>query len=177
MPRRPNVPCASCAKLIWPSKTRPAQQWCRPCRVRLGMPAFGPGERVTVHGTPNAYRRHGCRCDECRSAIASVQREYAARVAEREGASLSRKYRRKGSEDQFISRADRMTIYERDCWVCQLCGEPVDRTLSGRHRMGPTLDHVAPRSLTLWPDHSAANLRLAHRACNSARGNRLVVRS
>lgn len=109
--------------------------------------------------------------------MAEDRRAHAARVAEREGASLSRKYRREGSKDQFISRADRLIIYERDGWVCQLCGDPVDRTLSGRHRMGPTLDHVAPRSLTLWPDHSPTNLRLAHRACNSARGNRLVGRS
>lgn len=177
MPRSPNVPCASCAKLIWPTKTRPARQWCRPCRVRLGMPAFGPGERVTVHGTTNEYRRHGCRCDECRSAVAKEHRQYAVRVAEREGASLHRKYRREGSQDQFISRADRLSIYERDGWVCQLCGEPVDRSLSGRDRMGATLDHVIPRSLTLWPDHSSTNLRLAHRACNSARGNRHVFGS
>lgn len=63
---------------------------------------------------------------------------------EREGASLSRKYRRAGSKDQFISRADRLAVYERDQWTCQLCRGPVD----------------------------PANLRLAHRSCNSARGNR-----
>ena len=109
--------------------------------------------------------------------MAAEQRAYAARVAEREGVSLSRKYRRAGSEDQFISRADRVAIYERDGWTCQLCLLPVDPSLSGRDRMGATLDHVEPRSAVLVPDHSPGNLRLAHRACNSARGNRDVVRS
>lgn len=177
MPRSPNVPCQGCGKLPWPSKAKPGKQWCRPCRVALGMPAVGRGERVTVHGTTNAYRRHGCRCVECRAAMAAEQRAYAARVAEREGVSLSRKYRRAGSEDQFISRADRVAIYERDGWTCQLCLLPVDPSLSGRDRMGATLDHVEPRSAVLVPDHSPGNLRLAHRACNSARGNRDVVRS
>ena len=175
MPRSPNVPCAACGTLIWPSKTRPPRQWCRPCRVRLGMSAFGPGPRVTVHGTTNAYRRHGCRCEECRAAVAAKGRLYAARFAAREGASLSRKYRRPGSEDQFISRADRLAIYERDGWICQLCGLPVDRTLTGRDRMGATLDHIEPRTAVLIPDHSPSNLRLAHRSCNSSRGNRHVV--
>lgn len=91
---------------------------------------------------------------------------------EREGASLSRKYRRVGSKDQFISRADRLAIYERDQWTCQLCRGPVDPTLTGRDRLGATLDHIEPRSLALIVDDSSANLRLAHRSCNSARGNR-----
>ena len=64
---------------------------------------------------------------------------------EREGASLSRKYRRAGSKDP---------------------------TLTGRDRLGATLDHIVPRSLALIADDSPANLRLAHRSCNSARGNR-----
>jgi hypothetical protein len=72
-----------------------------------------------------------------------------------------------------ISDRDRLAIYERDRWTCQLCRKPVDPTLDPiRDAMAATLDHVAPRSLTLFPDDSPANLRLAHRACNSRRSNR-----
>jgi hypothetical protein len=75
-----------------------------------------------------------------------------------------------------ISDRDRLAIYERDKWTCQLCQEPVDPTLDRfKHAMAATLDHIAPRSLTLFPDDSPANLRLAHRACNSARGNRVAA--
>lgn len=51
--------------------------------------------------------------------------------------------------------------------VCALCGEPVDKALSGRHRDGPTVDHVLPRAQ--GGTNSRANLRLAHLRCNSAR--------
>lgn len=71
-----------------------------------------------------------------------------------------------------ISDADRRAVYERDGWECQICHEPVDRTLDPQDRMAATLDHVVPRSMTLFPDDSPTNLRLAHRSCNSRRGNR-----
>jgi hypothetical protein len=35
----------------------------------------------------------------------------------------------------------------------------------------PSLDHIEPQSWALIPDHSPANLRLAHRWCNSVRGD------
>jgi 5-methylcytosine-specific restriction endonuclease McrA len=61
-------------------------------------------------------------------------------------------------------------VYERDGWRCHVCRGPVDRTLSGRHRLGPTLDHLVP--LALGGEHSYANTALAHRACNSSKGVR-----
>lgn len=69
-----------------------------------------------------------------------------------------------------ISRADRLAIYDRDGWICQLCNNPVDPSVDPRTRWGTTLDHVTPRSL--GGSHDALNLRLAHRRCNSVRGTR-----
>lgn len=69
---------------------------------------------------------------------------------------------------------DRLAIYERDGWVCQLCMEPTDRDLMStdpRNDWAPSLDHIEPQSHALIPDHSPANLRLAHRWCNSVRGD------
>ncbi|MGP4975835.1 hypothetical protein [Brachybacterium tyrofermentans] len=37
--------------------------------------------RPLVHGTETAYRKHGCRCDECRAGRAAYQRDYRARLA------------------------------------------------------------------------------------------------
>lgn len=70
-----------------------------------------------------------------------------------------------------ISRRERLAIYERDNWTCQLCGEPVDRQAHYLDDWAPTLDHIEPRSAALIPDHSPRNLRTAHRWCNSARGD------
>lgn len=70
-----------------------------------------------------------------------------------------------------ISPRERLAIYERDAWMCQLCNEPVDPSLPPTHRWAATLDHVVCQSWTLIPDHSASNLRLSHRMCNSVRGD------
>lgn len=55
---------------------------------------------------------------------------------------------------------------------CWLCGQDIDYQADPRSRRSFTLDHAVPLSLggdLLDP----ANARSAHRACNSARGNRL----
>lgn len=70
-----------------------------------------------------------------------------------------------------VSRRERLAIYERDNWTCQLCGEPVDRQAHYLDDWAPTLDHIVPQSVALVPDHSPRNLRTAHRWCNSVRGD------
>lgn len=69
------------------------------------------------------------------------------------------------------SPAERRRIYERDNWICQLCGDPVDRGLHPSDPWAATLDHIICQSWSDEPDHSPGNLRLAHRWCNSVRGD------
>lgn len=57
---------------------------------------------------------------------------------------------------------DREAIFERDNWVCGICGKPVDRA-------DASLDHIVP--LSLGGTHEPGNLRLAHLLCNSRRGD------
>jgi 5-methylcytosine-specific restriction endonuclease McrA len=63
----------------------------------------------------------------------------------------------------------RVFAEETDCWWC---GRYVDQSLDGRrHPMGKTVDHVQE----LWEGGDPldrANLRLAHRRCNTAKSNR-----
>ena len=99
-------------------------------------------------------------------------REYAVRRKERDGVSLysqNRKY--DGAHGHFIPRVERLAIYERDEWTCQLCLGAVDLSLYFNDRMAATLDHIEPQSAALIADHRPENLRLAHRACNSRRSN------
>lgn len=56
-------------------------------------------------------------------------------------------------------------IYKRDRKICHLCFRRVPRREASR-------DHIRPRSLG-GPDF-AENLKLAHRRCNSRRGNMRV---
>jgi hypothetical protein len=65
----------------------------------------------------------------------------------------------------------RLAIYERDGWVCQLCSEAVEPDLPPLNPWAATLDHIVCQSWQLIPDHSPSNLRLAHRWCNSVRGD------
>lgn len=51
---------------------------------------------------------------------------------------------------------------------CHLCGHRVNKCLSGKHKLGPTLDHVIPVDLG-GPD-TLENSRLAHNKCNASRG-------
>lgn len=60
-------------------------------------------------------------------------------------------------------------IAERDHNTCGLCQKPVDMTLNGLHRYGPTIDHIIP--LPLSRDDRRINVRLTHRICNIERGN------
>lgn len=59
-------------------------------------------------------------------------------------------------------------IGARDGWRCHLCTGRVDRTLSGLHPDGPTIDHLIP--LAKGGRDEARNVALAHRRCNLRRG-------
>jgi 5-methylcytosine-specific restriction endonuclease McrA len=61
--------------------------------------------------------------------------------------------------------------------VCHLCGRRISLVLPAGHKRGPSVDHVVPRKH--WPAgvpgrDDLANLRPAHRDCNSRRGARLL---
>lgn len=64
---------------------------------------------------------------------------------------------------------DRMAMFARDGWSCQICSEPVDYTAEPQSDWYPTIDHVVPRSKGGGDELS--NLRTAHRWCNSVRGD------
>ena len=74
----------------------------------------------------------------------------------------------------LVEQVDRAVVFERDDWTCHLCGGAIDPTLSGRHRWGPTIDHVVP--LSRGGLHCYANVRAAHLRCNASRGDRPVRR-
>ena len=60
---------------------------------------------------------------------------------------------------------DREAIFERDGWICQLCGKPVNPGIRFPDPMSPSLDHIHP--LALGGQHIPDNLQLAHYGCNS----------
>jgi HNH endonuclease len=69
------------------------------------------------------------------------------------------------------NRAVVMMYARRDHWTCHLCAGSVssDPTTWTNDKSKPSIDHVVPRSQ--GGDDYPSNVRLAHRACNSARGD------
>lgn len=64
-------------------------------------------------------------------------------------------------------------LRERDGEQCQICHDPIDWLMKSGPRgdpsgLGPSIDHVVPRSVEVNDDPS--NLRLAHWKCNRDRG-------
>ena len=56
-------------------------------------------------------------------------------------------------------------------WICAICLLPIPRDVDPqRSRPAHTVDEIVPRSLN-GSAHDPANLRPAHRLCNSKRGN------
>lgn len=163
MPRRPDLPCASCGRLLWRGTTSlpEGEATCQECR-----------RAARQHGTVVMYNKGGCRCQDCRDALAAAQRAYSAE-RQRQGRPL-KKARSKNRGNRYdLDKAQRQAIYDRDGWTCQLCLEPVDRTAHWNDLRAATLDHIEPQSVALIPNHSPDNLRLAHRICNARRGNRV----
>ena len=88
----------------------------------------------------------------------------------RESTTLARHTRRMRLQDATIERFDPESIYDRDGWVCQLCGLPVDRTLVWPDPASKSLDHIVP--LVAGGAHSRLNTQLAHWICNVRKGAR-----
>ena len=67
--------------------------------------------------------------------------------------------------------ADR-EIFERDGWICQLCGDPIDPALDRRALLGATIDHTVP--LSRGGADTRANVKTAHNRCNRQKSARIT---
>lgn len=68
---------------------------------------------------------------------------------------------------------DRVEIFERDGWICQICQMPVDRGAKPPHPRSPSLDHIIP--IARGGKHSRANAQTACLGCNVRKGVRLTA--
>lgn len=140
--------------------------------------------RSAKHGTQRRYKV-GCRCDQCRARVTELARVTRANYKAKHGVSYRTRFtskpepygerhrkrdatRRARKAGATVESFTHLEVYVRDEWVCGICGEHVDQTLSYPHPLSPSLDHVVP--LARDGDHSRANARLAHLTCNVRRG-------
>jgi 5-methylcytosine-specific restriction endonuclease McrA len=136
-----------------------------------------------VHGKRSSYM-HGCRCHDCTLAQAEYCREWQRLYTAKHGRRYTndqdkRRGRRHGERIQRralmqldeAQSFDPALIYERDGWVCQLCGVPVNREAAANDNDAASIDHVIP--VSRGGAHTVANCQCAHRSCNSAKGARV----
>ena len=177
---RKDLPCSGCGAMMWRSKTSAPEgvAKCLPCR-NGGRGHFTlPDGRRKSHGA-SGYR-WGCRCEVCSSAKSAYMERYMRAHADEHGETYSSTWRRKfkaehgfwpqGSGTDFVDAPTRRAIYERDGWVCQLCGDPIDFDASA-HADRASLDHIVPQSR--GGSHDPSNLRMAHVGCNARRRDRV----
>lgn len=148
LPKRSKfIPCEECGEDTW-------------VKVSTGRTSAKHKRCGRAHGTAAMYRG-GCKCEECRRWNAQSASEYRS----------SRKAAGKPIRKTYfwVTATTRVSIYERDGWVCQICFEPVDRDAHYNDDMAPSLDHIVAKSL--GGSHDAENLRTTHRRCNCLRGD------
>lgn len=76
--------------------------------------------------------------------------------------------RKRGAVTESFNNSE---IYERDNWLCGICGNPVNSGLEWPHPGSPTLDHIIP--LSRGGNHTRGNVQLAHMHCNLVKNDKL----
>lgn len=72
-----------------------------------------------------------------------------------------------------IEHFTREEIFERDGWVCHLCGRPIPRELKFPDPFSASLDHVIP--VAKGGEHSRENTAASHFRCNIRKGARVAA--
>lgn len=113
--------------------------------------------------SPKTFYSGPCRrCGQHFTIYAQGHTSYCSRACSRADSKDRRRALEKGAGGD--ERVIRHRIFERDKWICQLCGKKVKRNVVGYHPKGPTIDHILP--LEHGGRHEPANVQCAHHLCN-----------
>ena len=133
-----------------PDRHRSTSTVCTVCEAPVLRPARGS-------------RRPAC-SPECRHTLTFGSAPGSSYDWARDAAQRAR--RAGAAVVELIQRDD---VFERDGWICYLCGGRVNRDASVFHPDSPTVDHVTP--LSRGGQHVMVNVRCAHLRCNSSKGD------
>ena len=103
---------------------------------------------------------------------AAKMREYKEKYRKEHPEVFRRKEHRRRARKRSVLSDDWMEveIFERDKWICQICGKSVDKDLKWPDPQMASIDHVITLSKE-GPD-TRDNVRLAHLGCNIQKGNK-----
>lgn len=198
IPPSKRAQCAGCGVDVWRSSTSAAVQYCMSCRRKHGTAArYKAGCRCSeckAYNNARARRLRKVRAEAGKPITRPTVRRSCETCNLEFDARLDRVRLGKGrfcsvrcmditvngvdtSDVGWSRRARfrlspvvRLSVYERDRWICQLCMEPVDVGADPNSDLYPSVDHVVPRAL--GGSDEFENLQCAHRVCNSKKGAR-----
>src|SRR5258708_31572534 len=103
--------------------------------------------KKTKHGTSTTYSNRGWRCAACTKAASDERLRSKYKRVAATGIPLDVNHRararRFGVPHENINNP---LVFERDGWICGLCGDPVDREAKFPSARMATLDHIVPLS-------------------------------
>ncbi|WP_408990277.1 HNH endonuclease [Streptomyces stelliscabiei] len=176
-PTRPSQYCTSrCARAAQlPAPACPLPPGHRALRTPLALEPGRSARRTRVSVVPAvAPRSFTCgRCQWCGHSFVAIGRYRRTRCSRSCDRAYWKALRRVQIAEAGSEAVSRVAVFDRDHWLCQLCGTPVDRTAMVPDDHAPTLDHIIP--VSLGGPHTMANLRTAHFICNSRRGNEVLA--
>jgi len=126
-------------------------------------------QRCTECGQEFTYRHKNRRRNCCSKKCLRIRwkRANPAKAAALKKIHAQKRVARKRSNGS-IETIDSWKVFERDGWVCGICGKKVNRKLKFPHRLSATLDHIIP--LARDGAHTYDNVECAHLSCNSSKG-------
>lgn len=128
---------------------------CVTCKTELPLAEF--------YVTPS--RKDGV-ASECKACIKANYRRWRKANPEKARANDARKRARKARVPNEV--VEPVRVFARDGWICQICGQPVDRSVGFPHPASPSVDHIVP--LSRGGPHVYANVQTSHLRCNLRKG-------
>ncbi len=168
--------CPYCGGVL--TSTNPRAVYCgRRCkelakqrRDRARAEKHPRNARCGTHSGYVLHRRRGeDACVRCKAASAKYYRS-TERVAVRNDVAHRRRVRLRGGAHEPISREE---IFERDGWLCGICGDPVDREATWPDLMSASLDHIVP--VSHGGMHVMSNVQCSHLRCNFRKGAKVAA--
>lgn len=171
--------CLSCSKTLPvkpPGQPGPGKRYCDlGCRARASNDRAARNGKLAEWTATSRERKlavqpvYSYRCAYC-DELYSSRRSNSAHCG---SAPCRRRYnahrqafynsqrRSRNSPTPFFPRLE---IFERDGWMCGICGDPVDPELAHPEPLSASLDHVVP--LAQGGRHVRSNCQCTHLVCN-----------
>lgn len=155
---KPRPPCKVCGKECNHRHSKFCSREC--CKLWRGP-------RKCMCGTVVEQARAYCRplCSNCKRRVRAKYRRYLRQQI----GTYRKKCRKYGG--YYNANCKRKAIFERDNYVCHMCGRKCRNGSDWNHPLAATVDHH-PVPLSKGGDHDWHNVRCACRFCNSKKSDK-----